>query len=189
MLEKIKDIQRFVGKIDFGAYDECWNWMGQCKPKRYGQFKSNGRTLLAHRTSYELFRGEIPEGLVIDHLCKNTFCVNPSHLDAVTQQENVNRSDDGIINKSKTHCPAGHEYSGYNLHISTRGHRLCRTCNRERGRKTCGYKGGLPKGERTQCPKGHLYSGDNLYTRPGGGGRDCKECRANAARNWRARRA
>lgn len=72
--------------------DECWNWTGGTT-KGYGSFTdTNRRKVYAHRFSWELHRDPIPEGLVIDHLCRNTLCVNPDHLEPVTQQENVRRA-------------------------------------------------------------------------------------------------
>lgn len=70
----------------------CWNWTGGTT-KGYGSFSAVGRKkVYAHRFSWELHRGPIPDGLVIDHLCRNTRCVNPDHLEPVTQLENVRRA-------------------------------------------------------------------------------------------------
>jgi hypothetical protein len=102
--------------------DDCWVWAGRLSPNGYGRF---GRGTPAHRWSWEFFRGEIPTGLHLDHLCRNKACVNPEHLDPVTQAENNRRAA-----ASQTHCHEGHPLSGDNLvlHGPQRHWRRCRTC-------------------------------------------------------------
>lgn len=83
-----------------------------------------------------MFVGPIPDGLVIDHLCRNPQCVNPMHLEPVTPEENTRRGIGGWNTRAKTHCPQGHPYSGANLYINpTSGARVCRTCNNEKARR------------------------------------------------------
>lgn len=88
---------------------------------------------MAHRFAYELIRGKIPEGLDIDHLCRNRQCVNPEHMEPVTPRENTIRGDTiPAHNLKKTHCPKGHPLSGDNLvkspSIIKLGYRWCKTC-------------------------------------------------------------
>ncbi|MGC0251548.1 HNH endonuclease signature motif containing protein [Pseudactinotalea sp. Z1748] len=100
------------------------------------------RTMGAHRVSYEAFVGPIPDGLVIDHLCRVRECVNPDHLDVVKQRENIMRSPIalGALNAAKTHCPQGHEYSPENTYIYRPKNRSfigrqCRTCVADHSRR------------------------------------------------------
>lgn len=107
----------------------CWMWMGAIHWTGYGVSGSK----LAHRASYESEFGAIPDGKQIDHLCRNRWCVNPHHLEAVTQRENIMRGE-GLTakNAKKTHCPMGHEYTAENtLHSVGRDgytRRRCRSC-------------------------------------------------------------
>lgn len=129
------EMERFwerVNKLENG----CWVWTA-CRGKRYGTLylgTINGKRIDVgvHRFSYELHKGPIPEGLEIDHLCKNTFCVNPEHLEAVTKRENLLRSSSFVaINSRKTHCTRGHLYDAENTYISTVGkRRICKACQR-----------------------------------------------------------
>ena len=111
-------------------------WISNQK-RRYPSVSFYGSSESAHRAVYTLYIGEIPEGFHIDHLCGNTICYNPAHLEAVTVRENVRRSDNGEL--KKTHCPRGHSYSGDNLWVSSQGYRQCRKCwsvvRKERRRK------------------------------------------------------
>lgn len=131
MARKVEDPRkRFWEKVE--KTNDCWIWKaGKCS-KGYGVFWMNGRNHLAHRVSYQWLIGEIPKGLCIDHLCKNSACVNPEHLEIVSLGENVLRGE-GItaINSKKTHCPKGHMYDMV-YGTSKRG---CKTCNREKMRK------------------------------------------------------
>ena len=110
----------------------CWFWVGGLSKNGYGQFWLLGRTVSAHRFSYFLFRGSLDDSLVIDHLCRTPSCVNPQHLDLVSQSVNVLRGNGPALTKerkgSKTHCPHGHRYEGRNLIVRENGDRVCRTC-------------------------------------------------------------
>lgn len=125
---------RFWSKVDKSG--DCWIWRGSRASLGYGQFPIGKRMTLAHRIAYTFIRGSIPDGLVLDHLCQNTSCVNPDHLDPVTHRENILRgSSPHAINARKTSCPSGHPYSAENTYIPASGGRKCRTCHRLRQRE------------------------------------------------------
>lgn len=140
---RLMDGEYFRSKVSINSLDEsgCWAWNGFKMPNGYGQACRNGRRYYAHRFSYELFIGPIPRDLVIDHLCNTRECVNPTHLAAVTQAQNVLRSATSLwaINARKTHCPKGHEYSAANTYLH-KGGRHCKVCMdiRDVGRKRSG---------------------------------------------------
>lgn len=120
----------------------CWIWGAACDAKGYGRFGVDGKILLAHRVSYTINVGPIPADLQLDHLCRRHECVNPAHLEPVTQQANIARGEagkrTGARQRSKTHCPQGHLYDGDNLYvIERRGYteRGCRTCRRAASRR------------------------------------------------------
>lgn len=127
-----KQSHRFFEKVSRSP--GCWIWTGAKNSCGYGYATINSVRYLAHRVSYVIHRGEIPEGLVIDHLCRTPLCVNPSHLEVVTDAENTIRGNSPIaVAMAATHCKHGHEFSGDNLRIVTRkgkSHRRCRTCDK-----------------------------------------------------------
>jgi HNH endonuclease len=111
----------------------CCVWTGAKTPSGYGVFTLNGKYCRAHRASYTLFRGRIPTGLTIDHLCRNKPCVKPSHLEAVSMKVNVLRGvNPAALNSRKTHCPQGHSYDDENTYRWKDGSRHCRACSREK---------------------------------------------------------
>ena len=124
-----KEEARFWAKVL--KADGCWYWNGYIGAKGYGYFKAKGpQPILAHRYSYELHKGPIPDGLEVDHVCRVRHCVNPQHLELVTHAENLRRGDMfdiGSINRTKTHCPHGHEYTEANTYYDKKG-RQCRAC-------------------------------------------------------------
>lgn len=123
-------LMRFQSKFTVDL-NGCWIWSGSLTStdrhtgvRRYGQFWINGRTVMAHRWSYEEFVGPIPDGLTIDHLCRVSRCVNPRHLEPVTMLENIRRGPTA----QKTHCKHGHPFDNRNTK-RYRGTRMCRTCH------------------------------------------------------------
>jgi hypothetical protein len=111
----------------------CWVWIGARQKSGHGSVCINGTMYRAHRVLYTLHKGDIPEGLVLDHLCRNPSCVNPDHLEPVTQHENLLRGNGASANNhKKTHCKRGHELSGDNLKLNVNNQRVCIKCRRLR---------------------------------------------------------
>lgn len=125
-----KAVIRFWSKVE--KTDSCWNWNGAVNGTGYGSIYSIGTGLtMAHRFSYMLTHGEVPEGLTIDHLCRNRRCVNPAHLEAVDHRTNCLRGTGmSSRNASKTHCNCGRPFDI----ITSQGARGCRTCRNARQR-------------------------------------------------------
>lgn len=113
----------------------CILWQGNTVETHgitYG-ILSGKAMVLAHRHAYEKEYGPIPDGLVIDHLCRVGLCVNPLHLEAVTNKENILRGYGApAVNARKTHCHKGHEFSEENTHISPQNRRICKACRKNR---------------------------------------------------------
>ncbi len=125
--------QRFWSKVDKSG--DCWLWIACRNKNGYGKFYDGSRLVPAHRFSYELNSGPIPEGLVLDHLCRQPPCVRAGHLEAVTERENILRGT-GMSARwaPRTHCEHGHPFDLENTLFSKNG-RVCRTCNREKSRQ------------------------------------------------------
>lgn len=114
---------------------DCWEWLGSRDSKGYGQTEIEGKLRRAHRVVYEHEIGPIPDGLVLDHLCRNPNCVNPAHLEPVTQRINILRGEGfAAVNARKTHCKRGHLFDEANTRIRANGNRGCRTCHLEQKR-------------------------------------------------------
>lgn len=112
---------------------DCLLWAGTIDSKGYGIYRPNRRVKpqKAHRVMYEILVGPIPEGLVIDHLCRNRRCVNPEHLEPVSMHENIMRGNGTFaVNARKTHCIHGHEFTPENTYFKNGKHpgRQCRKC-------------------------------------------------------------
>lgn len=110
----------------------CWLWTGYVDPKGYGVIGVGNRRLMkAHRYSYERFKEAIPAGMQLDHLCRVRHCVNPEHLEPVTNRENVVRGN--AARPKATHCKHGHEFTTGNTYFHPkRGTRHCRACQNQR---------------------------------------------------------
>lgn len=125
-IRRRKDLLEALGD-KFTVGDGCWEWTGALTASGYAEIRRTPKTLRVHRVMYELFVGPIPEGLVLDHLCRNLRCVRPAHLEPVTQRENLAR---GISRSAQTHCANGHEFTSDNTYVrpSRPKWRVCRTC-------------------------------------------------------------
>lgn len=121
----------FWSKVVFAGNDDCWLWQAYCRDG-YGIYWAGKRgNVSAHRFSVEISGREIPNGMVVDHTCRNRSCVNPSHLRVVDRKTNVHENSDAVAfhKAQQTHCIRGHELAGQNLGIKkTSGSRYCKTC-------------------------------------------------------------
>jgi hypothetical protein len=122
--------QKLLARLTTTHPAKCWEWTGP-RTNGYARVWINKKSRLAHRMAYETWVGPIPKGLVLDHLCRNPACINPRHLEPVTQYENVMRGVGfGAENARRTHCRRGHEFTPENTRRLPSGSRLCRTCVR-----------------------------------------------------------
>lgn len=172
---------------------QCWLWKGNPSQTGYGYFWYAKKKRLAHRFVYEWLVGPIPDGLVIDHLCRRRICVNPAHLETVTDRVNILRGEGPPArNVLKNICGHGHPLDDENTYWYPNGERGCRTCRAQWVRDWRDKHFGadrVPYGERTHCPQGHPYDDVNTYVSPKGG-RSCRACRRKTDREAkRAKRA
>lgn len=131
--------EKLYSRIEISLENKCWNYIGSVDKDGYGMFRLYDKTYRTHRLSYLLFKGEIPQNYVIDHICSNRKCCNPDHLEAVTNSENIKRGDTGKNNHQslKEYCPKGHKYTPENTYINPKGSRecmICKTANRQADR-------------------------------------------------------
>ena len=120
--------QKFWKRVE--RTNTCWLWKPPFNGYGYGTIRLDGKPIGVHRVSYEKFKNKIPDNLQIDHLCRVRNCVNPDHLEVVTQKENFDRWI-----KTKTHCIRGHKYTPENTRIYKGKTRHCRLCDKLRYRK------------------------------------------------------
>lgn len=126
--------QQYWARVDINPETGCWNWAGSTYRKGYGQFWLHDHWERAHRLAYETLVAPIPDGLVIDHLCRVTNCVNPMHLEPVTGTENLRRGIQSF--RVRTHCLSGlHELNEDNIVDHSDGRKRCRACRLAAARK------------------------------------------------------
>jgi len=128
-----KSIDWLLDRVHIPSEQECWTWSGYIDPKGYGVTGIKGKTVRAHRLVFYLMGSYIKKGMVIDHMCRNRACVNPSHLREVTPSQNTMENSNGIGTKNAkaTHCQRGHEFNKENTYLNKIGGKVRRTC------KTC----------------------------------------------------
>ena len=106
----------------------CWEWQRRRRGSKYAVMEFDRRPRSVHRIMYTFAWGDIPEGLELDHICRNQYCVNPFHLEAVTHKKNMERGDFSTL--IKTHCIRGHPFAGPNIYIRPgNGYRQCYACS------------------------------------------------------------
>lgn len=174
-------IERWEAKVIRDYEGSCWLWVPAFLANTsYGAIRDETKKIWrAHRWGYTYFRGEIPEKMTLDHLCKNTWCVNPEHLEVVTAEENRRRYWEG-----RERCLNGHllKIAGF---TSMKGkERQCATCMKiqqvSRKIKEAAERRKFPatkKPLRSHCSKGHEYTEANTYITPSTGNRACRQCR------------
>jgi hypothetical protein len=127
--------QRFWSKVNFGDGSGCWQWMGAKNSHGYGAIKVEGRKDEgSHRVAYKLYRGDIPDGLGLDHICHNRACVRPDHLEAVTTLVNTLRGvGPSAQNARKQHCQkCGNSFSVVSFQSRPKPYRICKSCYNSR---------------------------------------------------------
>lgn len=125
----VSDADRILAKIVVDEMTGCWEWQGYRMPAGHGRVRAGGRKVLVHRWVFEHLVGPIPEGLELDHLCRNPPCCNPDHLEPVDHRTNCLRGiGQGALNAVKTECPKGHPYDAANTYVDFLGRRVCRAC-------------------------------------------------------------
>ena len=124
-------IERLLKKIEIDQKG-CWIWTGKRRGSGYGGIKINGKDIYTHRFSYEFYRGLIPEGLTIDHLCRTRACANPDHLEAVPNRVNLLRGEGFVAQEARqTKCKHGHPFDLFNTYFRPDGNRDCHICRHE----------------------------------------------------------
>ncbi len=132
---KLADAARFWSRVDHAGDDDCWLWKGSRTSHGYGSFSISAHTRTAHRLSWEYINGPIPDGLVIDHLCRVRHCVNPAHMELVSNGENVLRGEGPTARHARlTHCKHGHPFDEQNTRWRN-NRRVCIACREDYERR------------------------------------------------------
>lgn len=127
-------LDRFTAKYLVIPFTGCWHWIAYTSPCGYGRFGAFGKVYMAHRFSYELYKGPIPADAEVDHRCFVRSCVNPDHLELISTADN--RRNRRYSGRATDTCPQGHPYSGPNLYLDPKsGFKHCRACMRVRSRR------------------------------------------------------
>lgn len=178
-------------------YDnDCLLWTGITVPAGYGQVSWRGKSVLVHRLLYEHFVGPIPDGLVLDHLCRTPGCANVEHLEAVTSAENIRRGRAGWPKgkprgpqKQREACKRGHAFDEANTYFTRPGHRRCRTCQRKnQNRLYHAHRAPELAAPFTgACGRGHPFTSDNTML-GASGKRMCRLCIAARSQRLRDRK-
>lgn len=184
------DPDKFWDRVDRSG--ECWVWTGSATSGGYGNLRRAGKSDYAHRVSYRLSGREIPKGFHVDHLCRNTRCVRPEHLEAVPPVVNIRRGASGY-GGVRTECRHGHDITDpANVYTQPDGGRRCRVCSRAiTARQTAERRerGDRRKLHKTECVRGHAFDEGNTRVNAKGH-QKCRACaRENEKKYREARKA
>lgn len=164
-----------------GVEGPCWIWHGATggddRRGFYGKSYYQQRILGSHVMAYRILAGDIPDKYELDHLCRNTLCCNPAHLEPVTHYENLRRGNTQVaVADKRTHSKNGHLLSEDNIRRHGKNGRVCRQCSMDNSRewKLAHPKQKKEKPPRTHCKHGHLWIPENIYLHDGA--HYCKEC-------------
>jgi len=136
-LDRVSDATRLLEYSQPEPNSGCWLWTHSLNIHGYAQVTIKGGMAIAHRLAYKIWIGPVPEGAVLHHRCHTRSCINPDHLEPMTQRQHVKLADcPTTINANKTVCLAGHPLEGANLRIRRNGDRICRECHRRRVRES-----------------------------------------------------
>lgn len=182
--------RRLSSKVKRFSNGLCHEFTGYTDSRGYGKIGIKNDVVLAHKLMWEFVNGPVPEGLELDHLCRNHSCVNPDHLEPVTHKVNVLRGVGPSAKNAKTEkCAKGHEYSEENTYVHPKlGRRVCRVCRREGGKASRWKENRQPSpnnfnSQKTHCPQGHEYSEANTRHDKATGVRVCRACKRERARS------
>jgi hypothetical protein len=128
--------EAFWSKVDIRDVDECWRWKLALR-QGYGVYWNGLKNVAAHRHAVLTSGRVIPDGMVVDHTCRNRACVNPRHLRVVTRRQNVHENSMAVahLKSLQTHCVHGHAFDEANTLLRKDGRRICRACSRDAWRK------------------------------------------------------
>jgi len=127
-------MKRLLDRVSVSMDTGCWNYTGAISAGKYGSIYFDGKMRKAHRVAWAIFRAEDPGARDLDHLCRNTRCCNPYHLEPVSRSENLRRSPLMDRHSQRTHCIRGHAFTEENTRRRPNGHRVCKACMRMHGR-------------------------------------------------------
>ena len=192
---KIPLEHRFNEKWEPVTETGCWIWTarvagGSASGMQYGYISDGRKQLRAHRVSYEIHKGKIPDNLFVRHTCDTPVCVNPAHLELGTHQDNMNDMAQRGRRK-RTHCKRGHELSEENSYINANGHKYCKVCKNDRAKAKLRKERGELFGKqqrkpKTHCKNGHKFTEENTYKRPDGY-LECVTCRKSRVAKFKAK--